>query len=84
LSRAVAKKHEGMMNMTCSPQIKLFVYPARGMPMGQLISSCPAEKARYFDALKLMTGMLGKQPHLTQCQRADYFHGRNCQETLAE
>jgi hypothetical protein len=45
-----------------------------------LISSCPAEKARYFAALKLMTGLLGKPP-LTQYQGADYFHGRNCQET---
>jgi hypothetical protein len=26
--------------------IKLFEYPVRGMPMGPLISSCPAEKAR--------------------------------------
>jgi hypothetical protein len=45
------------------------------MPMGQLISSCPAEKARYFDALKLMTGMLGKQPHLTQCQQVTISMG---------
>jgi hypothetical protein len=58
---------KGTMNMTCSPPTKLFVYPAKGMLMGPLISSCPAEKARYFTALKPMTGLLGK-PHLTQCQ----------------
>jgi hypothetical protein len=48
-----------MMNMTCSPPTKLCVYPAKGMPIGPLISSCPAEKASYFAALKLMTGLLG-------------------------
>jgi hypothetical protein len=52
--------------MIHSSQIILFVYPMRGILMGPLISSCPVEKARYFTALKLMTGMLGKQPHLTQ------------------
>jgi hypothetical protein len=69
--------------MIYSPPINLFVYPARGMLMGPLISSCPTEKARYFDALKLMTGLLGK-PHLTQCWGTDYFCGRNYQETAAK
>jgi hypothetical protein len=82
LSRAAAKKHERKMNTTCSLLTKFFVYPARGMPMGLLIS-CLTEKARYFAALKLMTGLLGK-PHLTQCQGIDYFLGRNCQKTAAE
>jgi hypothetical protein len=83
LIRAAAKKHERKMNMTHSPLTKLFVYPARGMPIGPLISSCLTEKARYFAALKLMTGLLGK-PHLTQCQGTDYFLGMNFQETAAE
>jgi hypothetical protein len=77
------KKHERKMNTTCSPLTKLFVYPARGMPMGPLISSCLTEKAWYFTALKLMTGLLGK-PHLIQCWGIDYFLGRNCEETAAE
>jgi hypothetical protein len=69
-----------MMNTTPSPLTKLFVYPVRGMLMGPLISSCPTEKARYFDALKLMTGLLGKL-HLTQCWGTNYFRQRNYQET---
>jgi hypothetical protein len=61
------QKQKGPMNMTCSPLTKLFVYPARGMTMCPLISSCPAQKTRYCTTLKLMTGLLGK-PHLNQCQ----------------
>jgi hypothetical protein len=77
------QKNKRMMNMTCSPLTKLFVYPARGMSMGPLISSCQTEKARDFTTVKLITGLLGK-PHLTHCWQANYFHGGNCQETAAE
>jgi hypothetical protein len=67
----------------CSPPTKWFEYQERRMPMDPLISSCPGGNTRYSVALKLMTGLLGK-PHHTQCWQANYFCGRNCQETPAE
>jgi hypothetical protein len=69
VEQGCCQKHDSTMSMVCSPLTKLFVYPARGMLMAPLISSCPAGKARYSATLKLMTGLLRK-PHLAHSMPA--------------
>jgi hypothetical protein len=62
---------------------QIICIPSKRNANGSIDIIMAAKKAEYFTALKLMTGLLGK-PHLAQCQEANYFDGRNCQETPAE